>query len=231
MAGEICPAVTSQQLSGSLCTLCSHCKRRTRAGEICPAVSYSSCLGHCVHCVLTFGGGQEQVRFSQLLPIAAATGSLCTLCTHCKRWTGSGEICPAGTSQLPLAIAAGQLAIWLVITSESQIPQLAMSFSHVYRRIAFFIYIMLIICSTPVWLAVGTLFEILYIRTIEEGFIQKRMSSKRPRKTASTARILSPNPMRRPSPCLLNKSFFYDQDRLISNPPYSMFSRLKFIAL
>ena len=171
MAGEICPAVTSQQLSGSLCTLCTHCKRQTRAGEICPAVSYSRCLGHCVHCVLTFGGGQEQVRSAQLLPTAAATGSLCTLCTHCKRWTGAGEICPAGTSQLPLAIAAGQLAIWLVITSESQIPQLAMSFSHVYRRIAFFIYIMLIICSTPVWLAVGTLFEILYIRTIEEGFI------------------------------------------------------------
>ena len=32
---------------------------------------------------------------------------------------------------------------------------------------------------------------------------------KDPDKTASAARILSPNPMWRPSPCLLNKSFFY----------------------
>ena len=31
-------------------------------------------------------------------------------------------------------------------------------------------------------------------------------------KTASAARILSPNPKRQPLPCLLNKSFFYGGD-------------------
>ena len=37
-----------------------------------------------------------------------------------------------------------------------------------------------------------------------------RLFQKDQGKTASAARILSPNPMRRPLPCLLIKSFFYD---------------------
>ena len=43
-------------------------------------------------------------------------------------------------------------------------------------------------------------------------------------KAASVARILSPNPTRRPLPCLLNQSFFYAQKEELQRRPFKYIS-------
>ena len=64
------------------------------------------------------------------------------------------------------------------------------------------------------------------------------MLQKDPNKTASAARILSPNPTGRPSPCLLNKSFFYAANHCVlyfvmqQKPSINMYNvHVRFVAL